>query len=54
LEERVRLGRDRPDLLCSIPESDELDRVGEHQQDALLGAHAELPEDVAAAVHEPG
>ena len=32
----------RADLLRAVPERDELDRVVEHKQDALLGAHAEL------------
>jgi hypothetical protein len=54
LEEGVGLGRDRSDLLRPVPECDELDRVGEHEQDALLGAYAQLPEEVAAAVYEPG
>ena len=38
LEEGVRLGGDRPDLLRAVPEGDELDGVGEHEQHAFLGA----------------
>ena len=37
LEERVRLGGDRADLLRAVPEGDELDGVGEDEQDAVLG-----------------
>src|SRR5215203_865202 len=54
LEKGVRLGGDRPDLLRAIPECDELDGVGEHEQHAFLGSDPELVEDVAAAVHELG
>jgi hypothetical protein len=52
LQERVRLGRDRADLLGAVPERDELDRVAEDQEDALLRTDAELTQDVAALVRQ--
>ncbi len=54
LEKGVRLGGDRPDLLRAVPEGDELDGVGEHEQHAFLGPDPELVQDVAASVHELG
>ena len=52
LEERVRLGGDRSDLLRAVPERDELDGVAEDEEHAVLGADAELAEQVPAAVDE--
>src|SRR5262245_47033466 len=51
LEKRVRLGRDRADLLCPVPEGDEVHGVAQDKKGSVLSAETELEQQVAAAVH---
>jgi len=53
LEKRVRLGRDRADLLRAVPEPDEVDGVAQYEEHALLRADTPLAENVTAPVYEP-
>ena len=52
LEERVRLGGDRADLLRAVPERDELDRVAECEQHAVLRSDAQLAKQVSGPVDD--